>query len=97
MRIGASIVLIPLFGVDIPASSEGIRLSSEVSGVEMNNKVELGEKLQPADLPPSQELGGCKVLQVLVVGDNINRSCGAFKIVVPGPKSLTRSSLSWVS
>ena len=45
MQIDVSIVLIPLFGVDVPASSEGIRLSSKVSGVETNNEVELGEKL----------------------------------------------------
>ena len=41
MWIDASIVLIPLFGVDIPASSEGIRLGSEASGAEANDKVEL--------------------------------------------------------
>ena len=40
-----SIVFIPLFKVDIPASSEGIRLSSKVSRVEVNNKVELEEEL----------------------------------------------------
>ena len=91
MWIDASVVLIPLFGVDIPASSEGIRLSSEASGAEANDKVELGEELQPAGLLPSQELGGCKVLQVLVVSDDVNRNCGAFKIVVPGPKSLMDS------
>ena len=42
-------------------------------------------------LPPSQELGGCKVFQVLVVSDNVNWSCGAFKIMAPGPKSLVDS------
>ena len=62
-----------------------------MSGAEANVKVELGEELQPAGLPPSQEFGGCKVLQVLVVGDNINQSCGAFKIMAPGPKSLMDS------
>ena len=39
----------------------------------------------------SQEFGSCKVFQVLVVGDNINQSCGAFKIMAPGPKSLVDS------
>ena len=91
MRIDASIVLIPLFGVDVPASSEGIRLSSKASGAEMNNEVELREELQPVGLPLSQELGGCKVLQVLVVGDDVNQSCRAFKIMAPGPKSLMDS------
>ena len=41
MQIDASVVLISLFGVDILVSSEGIRLSSEVSETEANNKVEL--------------------------------------------------------
>ena len=39
----------------------------------------------------SQEFGGCKVFQVLVVGDDVKQSCRAFKIVVPGPKSLVDS------
>ena len=90
MRIDASRVPIPLFGVDVPASSEGIRLSSEASG-RTNDRIKVGEELRPVGLPPSQELGGCKVLQVLVVGDDVNRSCGAFKIVAPGPKSLVDS------
>ena len=45
MQIDVSIVLIPLFGVDILVSNEGIRLSSKVSGVETNDKVKLGEEL----------------------------------------------------
>ena len=45
MQIDANIVLIPLFRVDIPASSEGIRLSSKASGMEVNDEVELGEEL----------------------------------------------------
>ena len=45
MQIDMSVVLIPLFGVDVPVSSEGIRLSSEASRVEMNDKAELGEEL----------------------------------------------------
>ena len=89
--IDVSVVLIPLVGVDIPSSSENIRLSSKVSTVEANDEVELGEELRPAGLLPSQELGGCKVFQVLVVGDHVNQSCGAFKIVVLGPKSLVDS------
>ena len=91
MQIDASVVLIPLFGVDISASSEGIGLSSEAPGAEANDEVELGEELRPAGLLPSQEFGGCKVLQVLVVSDDVNQSCGAFKIMVSGPKSLMDS------
>ena len=88
--IDVSGVPIPLFGVDVPASSEGIRLSSEASSG-TNDRIKVGEELRPAGLPLSQELGGCNVLQVLVVGDNVNRSCRAFKIVVPGPKRLMDS------
>ena len=72
MWIDVSIVLIPLFGVDVPVSSEGIRLSSKASRAEVNDKVELEEELQPAGLLPSQEFGGCEVFQVLVVSDDIN-------------------------
>ena len=39
----------------------------------------------------SQEFGGCKVFQVLVISDDINQSCGAFEIMVPGSKSLMDS------
>ena len=91
VRIDMNVVLISLFGVDVSVPCEGIRLSSKASGVEMNDKVELGEELQLVGLPPSQEFGGCKVLQVLVVSDNINQSCRAFKIVAPGSKSLVDS------
>ena len=78
-----SVVLIPLFGIDVPASSEGIRFCTKLSGVETNDHVELGEELRPAGLPPGQELGSRKVLQVFVVGDYINWSSGALKVVTP--------------
>ena len=91
VRIDTSIVLIPLFRVDVPASSEGIRLSSEASRAETNDEVELGEELQPAGLLLSQKLGGCEVFQVLMVSDDVNQNCRAFKIVAPGPKSLVDS------
>ena len=42
-------------------------------------------------LLPSQEFGGYKVFQVLVVSDDVNWSCRAFKIIVPGSKSLVDS------
>ena len=44
MQIDTSVVLIPLFGVDIPALSESIRLCSEASRAGANNKVELEEE-----------------------------------------------------
>ena len=83
MGIDASVVLIPLFGIDVPASSEGMRFHTKLSGVETNDHVELGEELRTAGLPPGQELGSCKVLQVFVVGDYIDRSSGALEVVTP--------------
>ena len=43
--INSSVVLIPLFGIDVPASSEGIRLRAELSGTETNDHIELEEEL----------------------------------------------------
>ena len=48
MRADTSIVLIPLFGIDIPASSEGIRFCAKLSRMEANDHIELGKELQPA-------------------------------------------------
>jgi hypothetical protein len=44
MRVNLSLVLIPLFGIDVPASSKRIQFSSKFSGMEMDGKVELVEK-----------------------------------------------------
>ena len=88
MRVDASVVLIPLFRIDVLASSEGIRFRAELPGTEANDHIELGQKLRPAGLPPSQELGGRKVLQVFVISDHIDRRSGAFKIVSPRSEQL---------
>ena len=76
-------VPIPLFWVDVPMVSEGIRLCSEASRVEADGKVELGEVLQPAGLTAGQDLGAGEILQVLVVGDHIDRRGGALEVVAP--------------
>ena len=73
VQIYTSIVPIPLFWVDIPTVSEGIGLCSEASRVEVDGKVELREGLRPAGLMVGQDLGAGEVLQVLVVGDHIDR------------------------
>jgi len=64
--VDPSVVPIPLFWVDVPASSEGIRLSSEASRAEADGKVELGEVLRPAVLTTSQDLGAGEVFQIFV-------------------------------
>ena len=78
-----SIVPIPLFGVDVPMVSEGIRLCSEASRVEADGEVELGEVLRPAGLMVGQDLGAGEVLQVLVVGDHIDWRGRALEVMSP--------------
>jgi hypothetical protein len=72
MRVNLSIVLIPLFGIDIPASSKGIWFSSKFSRMKMDDEVELVEEFQPMSLMAREEFGSCKRLKVLMVCDNIN-------------------------
>ena len=81
--VDLSIVPIPLFWVDVPASSEGIGFSSKVSRAEVDGEVELGEVLRPAGLMASQDLGAGEILQILVVGDHVDRSGGALKVMSP--------------
>ena len=78
-----SIVPIPLFWVNVPMVSEGIRLFSEASRAEADGEVELGEVLQPAGLTVGQDLGAGEILQVLVVGDHIDWRGGTLEVVSP--------------
>ena len=78
MRVSLSIVPIPLSGVDVPASSEHVRLRPKVSGAEADDKVELGEELRPAGLATSQDLRSGEVLKVFVVSDNVDRGTRPF-------------------
>jgi len=54
----------------------------------VDGEVELGQVLRPAGLMVSQDLGAGEVFQVFVVGDHINRSGRALKVVLPVLKSL---------
>ena len=83
VRIYTSVVPIPLFWVDIPMANEGIGLCSEVSRVEVDGEVELREVLRPVGLTVGQDLGAGEVLQVLVVGDHIDRRGRALKVMSP--------------
>jgi hypothetical protein len=84
MRVSSSVVLIPLFGVDVPASGKGIRLSSELSGTEMDNEIEMMQEFRPACLTTGEEFGGGEILKVLVIHDNVYRLRRAFEIMSPG-------------
>ena len=83
VQIYTSIVPIPLFWVDVPMVSEGIRLCSKASRAEADGKVELGEVLRPVGLMVGQDLEAGEILQVLVVSNHIDQRGGALEVVSP--------------
>jgi len=88
LGINLGVATIPLFGVNVPSSSESVRLGTEFSGSEMNDKVKLEEKFRPPGLPAGEDFGGREILQVFVVSDDINRGGRALKVMVPVPECL---------
>ena len=76
--IDVSVVHIPFFGIDVPASSQHIGFTSKSSWMEMDDHVELTKELRPMGLPPGQEFGGGKVFQVFMIRNNIDGGSGAF-------------------
>jgi hypothetical protein len=91
MRVNSSVVLIPLFGIDIPVSSKGIWFSSKFSGTETYEEVELVEELRPTSLMVREEFSGSEVLKILTVRDDANRLGRALKVVLPGPEGFIDS------
>jgi hypothetical protein len=91
MGVNSSVVLIPLFGIDVPASSKGIWFSSKFYGTETYEEVELVEELRPTSLTAREEFCGSEVLKVLMVCDDVNRLGRALKVVSPGPESFIDS------
>ena len=88
VRIDTSIVLISLLGIDIPVSSEGIRLHAKVPRSKTNDEVELREELRPPGLPASQEFCGHKVFQIFMVSNDVDWCSGAFKVMLPSLEGL---------
>jgi len=88
LGINLGVATIPLFGVDIPLSSESVRLGTEFSGAETNDKVELGEKFRPPGLLAGEDFGSREILQVFVVGDDVNRGGRTLKVMAPVPECL---------
>jgi hypothetical protein len=50
VRVNSSVVLIPLFGVDVPSSSQSIRLSSELTRPVSDCQIKLTKELRPTGL-----------------------------------------------
>src|ERR1700731_999473 len=91
LRIDAGVVAIPLFGIDVPTSSQCIGFHSEPTGAESDHQIELGQELRPPGLMPGEQTDCGEVLEVLVVSNNIDRSFRTFKIVPPSGKRLKYS------
>jgi len=73
VRVNCGIASIPSFRINIPSSSESIQFGAEMTRVELDDKVELGEVLGLLCLPLGQYLGSRKILKVLMIYNNINR------------------------
>ena len=81
LRIDSGIVAIPLFKIDIPSSSKGVRLGSEFSRTETDDEVESRKVFGPTCLSTHEAFGCGEVLEIPVIGDHINRVAGTFKVV----------------
>ena len=86
MRINFTVGTIPLFWIDIPLSSQGIRLGSEFPRTETNDEVEGRKEFGPSGLSTGEEFGGREIFQVLVVSDDVDRTRSSFEVVSPSPK-----------
>jgi hypothetical protein len=81
MGISSSVVLIPLFGVDVPVSSEGIRLGSEFTRMETDNEIELVEIVRPTGLSTGKHLRSSEILKIFVICDDVDRNRGTFEVM----------------
>ena len=50
LGVNLGIATIPLFGVDIPLSSESVQLGTKFSRMEMNDKIKFRQKFRPPGL-----------------------------------------------
>ena len=91
MWIHSCIVPIPLFGIDVPTARKCIRFGSKFSGAEADDKIELGEELRPAGLAAGEKTCGAEVLQVFVVCNYVDWSCGTLEVMSPSFEGLEDS------
>src|ERR1700731_1716207 len=91
LRIDAGVVTIPLFGIDVPTSSQCIWFHSELTGAESDHEIELGQELRPPGLTTGEQTDHGEVLKVLVGSNNVDQSFRTFEIVPPSGKRLKYS------
>lgn len=70
-------------GTGVTATCKCVGLGSKLPGTEADDEMELGEVFGPAGLTAGKKFGRSKVFQILVVGDDVNRSAGTFQIMAP--------------
>jgi len=87
VRIDCGIASIPSFRIDVPSFSESIQFGAEMTRIEPDDKIKLGEVLGPLHLPPGQYLGSRKILKVLIIHNNIDGIGQTFQIVSPNLES----------
>ena len=83
VQIYAGVATTPLFKVDVPSSSKSVRFLAESSGSEADGEVKSGKIFGPTCLTSGEELRSTEVLQILMVGDDIDRSATAFEKMSP--------------
>ena len=87
VRVDCGIASIPPFRIDIPSFSESIQFSAEVTRVEPDDKIELGEVLRLLCLSLGQYFGSRKILKVLMIYNNVDGIGQTFQIVLPNLES----------
>jgi len=87
VRVDCGVASISPFRIDILLSSESILFGAEMTRVEPDDKVKLGEVLRPLYLPLGQYLGSRKILKVLIIHNNIDGIDWTFQIVLPNLES----------
>ena len=81
--VSSGIVATPIFKIDVPSSGQCVGFRPEFPRMEMNNKVEARKVFQPSCLMTREDIGCGEVLEVLVVGNNIDWGTGTLNIVLP--------------
>ena len=71
--IYAGIVASPLFRIDVPSSSKSVRSSTEASGMESDNGVELAKEFGPSNLLACEQFSSRKVLKIFMVCNHIDQ------------------------
>ena len=78
VRIDRSIANIFLFKINILSFSESIRLSSKLTRMEADDKIELEEIFILSCLLTGQSFSSQKIFEFFVIYDNINGKGGTF-------------------